>query len=91
MIVISDTSVITNLIQLRELNLLHQLFENIIIPSKVFEELEKLPEQAKYIKQIEWIEIEAISNHELFEELIETLDPGESESIVLALELNADL
>ncbi len=91
MIVISDTSVITNLIQLDELKLLHQLFGDIIIPSSVFEELEKLPEQAEYVRQVEWVEIQKVSDQELFEKLLETLDPGESESIVLALELKADL
>jgi len=91
MIVISDTSVITNLIRLGELDLLHQLFEKIIIPKKVYNELGKLPEQAAYVSQIEWIEIKGISQTEWYNQLVEILDPGEAESIVLALELEAEL
>lgn len=44
MIVISDTSVITNLIQIDQLILLKELFGNIVIPQKVFDELAKVPE-----------------------------------------------
>ena len=41
MIVISDTSVVTNLIQLDQLSLLQQLFGDIILPQKVFEDYQK--------------------------------------------------
>lgn len=91
MIVISDTSVITNLIRLEELNLLHDLFEKVIIPAKVYEELGKLPEQIDLINEITWIEVRKISNIDFYNRLIETLDAGEAESIILALELKADL
>lgn len=39
MLIISDTSPITNLIQIGELDLLRELFTEIIIPKKVYEEL----------------------------------------------------
>lgn len=91
MIVISDTSVITNLIHLGELNLLHHLFHKIIIPEKVYEELAQLPTQADLIEELEWIEIKKISDTDLFNRLIVSLDAGEAESITLALELKADL
>jgi len=91
MIVISDTSVITNLIQLEQLNLLGQLFDQVIIPRKVHEELGKRPEQTEIISQLDWIDVRDISNNDLFNKLLDILEPGESESIALALELNADL
>lgn len=91
MIVISDTSVITNLIQLNELSLLPHLFEKIIIPTRVYEELGKLPSQIDHIEKLEWIEVREISDADLFRRLLESLDEGESASIVLALELKADL
>lgn len=91
MIVISDTSVITNLIQLEQLNLLGQLFDQVIIPRKVHEELGKRPEQTELISQHDWIEVREISNNDLYNKLLDILDAGESESIALALELNADL
>ena len=39
MLIISDTSPITNLIRIGELDLLEKLFSEIIIPEKVFLEL----------------------------------------------------
>jgi predicted nucleic acid-binding protein len=90
MVVISDTSVITNLIQLDHLRLLKELFGNIIVPQKVFEELARLPEQIEIIERYDWIEIKQISDREHFSKLQKTLDPGEAEAIVLALELRAD-
>ena len=39
MIVVSDTSPVTNLIQLGHLHLLHQIFGIVILPEAVFEEL----------------------------------------------------
>ena len=39
MIIVSDTSPITNLYQIGKLHLLESLFKQVIIPSKVFEEL----------------------------------------------------
>lgn len=90
MIVISDTSVITNLIQLNHLMLLKDLFGNIIVPQKVFEELGKLPEQIEIIEKLDWIEIKQISDREHFDNLLKILDPGEAQAIVLALELKAD-
>ena len=90
MIVISDTSVITNLIQLNHLMLLKELFGNIIVPQKVFEELGKLPEQIEIIEKLDWIEIKQISDREHFDNLLKILDPGEAQAIVLAIELKAD-
>lgn len=90
MVVISDTSVITNLIQLNHLMLLKDLFGNIIVPQKVFEELGKLPEQIEIIEKLDWIEIKQISDREHFDNLLKILDPGEAQAIVLALELKAD-
>ena len=91
MIIISDTSVITNLIHLDQLMILRKLFGNIVIPQKVFEELEKLPEQIVIINRHNGIKVNAIVNKEYFDELSKVLDSGESEAIALAVELKADL
>lgn len=77
MIIISDTSVITNLLQLNEFSILENLFGRVIIPQKVYEELKKLPPQTKIIDQTDWIEIKSISNNELYTKLELILDPGE--------------
>ena len=91
MVIVSDTSVITNLLRIDHLLLLRQIFGQIIIPPSVRDELYQVKKQIKIINESDWISIKEITNKTLYEELRENLDPGESESIVLALELNADI
>lgn len=90
MIVVSDTSVITNLVQIDQLTLLKDLFGNIVIPQKVYDELTKVPKQIDLIERLNWIEVKQISDRTHFDNLLRTLDPGEAEAIVLAIELEAD-
>ncbi len=90
MIVVSDTSVITNLVQIDQLTLLKALFGNIVIPQKVYDELTKVPKQIELIERLNWIEVKQISDRTHFDNLLKTLDPGEAEAIVLAIELEAD-
>ncbi len=90
MIIVSDTSVITNLIQLNYLHVLNQLFGEIIIPEKVYQELGKIEGQIEIINQTSWIEIKSVSNQKLYHEIEEKLDPGEAEAITLAIELKAE-
>lgn len=90
MIVVSDTSVITNLVQIDQLTLLKDLFGSIVIPQKVYDELTKVPKQIDLIERLNWIEVKQISDSSHFDNLLKTLDPGEAEAIVLAIELEAD-
>lgn len=89
MIVISDTSSISNLIQIGRLDLLHQLFGQIIITTSVFEELSVIEIQRQALLEISWIEIKTPHNQTLVNSLLKDLDVGEAESIVLAIELGA--
>lgn len=90
MIVVSDTSVITNLVQIDQLTLLKDLFGSIVIPQKVYDELTKVPKQIDLIERLNWIEVKQISDSSHFDNLLKTLDAGEAEAIVLAIELEAD-
>jgi len=93
-IVISNTSPISNLLLVGKLNLLQQLHDYIIIPFTVFKELEGLEEKdisINKIKKSEWIHILEPSNREPLNELLAILDTGEAHAIALAIELNADL
>ncbi len=90
MIVVSDTSAITNLFQINKLELLKLLYRKIKIPSAVFEELSQIPIQKNYILSSDWIEVITPSNQNLVNTLLEDLDLGESEAIALALEISAD-
>lgn len=91
MIVISDTSVITYLIQLDLILILKEIFDEVIIPNSVEEELGKIPKQRKVLRNFDWIKTIPIKDLELFNSLKEKLDKGEAEAIVLSMELNADL
>jgi uncharacterized protein len=90
MLVVSDTSAISNLIQVELLDILHQLFGEIIISNAVYEELSEIDSQKLYIDNLSWIHIETVKNQDFVHELENDLDKGESESIALAIEFNAD-
>lgn len=86
--VISDTSSITNLYQIGEIDLLRKLFREVVITPGVQRELLALASQAS-IENIAWIKVIAPSNKELTDELLGELDAGEAESIALAVEKKA--
>lgn len=96
MIVISDTSVITNLAAIEQLHLLSQLYNQVIIPEAVYRELTEIepPVPGKIeVKNAPWVEIRQVVNRSIVQQIQEQarLDIGESEAISLALELKADL
>lgn len=90
MIIVSDTSPITNLLKIGRVNLLQQIFKEIIIPEGVYEELIRIPSNKKQIEKISWIKKQKPKDEKLLNELLKILDRGESESIALALELKAE-
>jgi len=90
MIVVSDTSAITNLLKIDLLLILNQVYGRITIPKKVYVELCEIEEQKQIIDSLEWIEIRSTSDFKLVEKLALDLDAGESEAIALAIELKAD-
>lgn len=91
MVVICDTSPITNLIQVGYLHLLPTLFQEVVIAEEVFLELCAIAEQEKALKEAKWLVRRHPSDLHLVEELKNQLDPGEAASISLAFELRADL
>ncbi len=94
MIIISDTSCIINLAQVGELELLPKIFNEIVIPQAVYDEIVLKGNNragAHEIKQATWIKIKQHTNKTLYQELRADLDEGEAEAITLAIELKADL
>ena len=90
MIVVSDTSPITNLIQIGCLNLLNVVFGKIIIPQTVYNELCELADQKKILADQDWISVIAAENRSVITQLEANLDKGEAEAIALAIELQSD-
>ncbi len=89
MTVVSDTSSISNLLQIGLIELLHQLYGEITITPAVERELFAIDEQGDAIKHIEWIKVVTPTDQKMILKLLEDLDLGESESIALALEHTA--
>lgn len=97
MIVVSDTSPITNLAAISQLNLLQQLYTHLIIPKAVYNEMVKVDQLvpgAVEVQTLPWIQTQAVADYQqivAIQSSQENIDVGEAEAIVLALELKADL
>jgi predicted nucleic acid-binding protein len=86
MIVVSDTSAITSLLQIGKANLLQLLYGRVLIPDAVQAELLRT-----HLEIPSFVEVHYATNRERVRQLETQLDRGEAEAIVLAQELKADL
>lgn len=94
MVVISDTSPISNLLRVSKLHLLTEIYGEVVIPSIVWSELAVLQRQGHDISQLSnatWLEVRSPSPSDFLAKLKMELDPGEAEAIALAKEISADL
>ena len=91
MIVVSDTSVVSGLLQSDSLHILRNFYKNIIIPNEVFQELGQLDKALFKQLFVDWIEIKHVHSSPLLTELSSLLDLGEAEAITLAKDLRADI
>ena len=93
MIVISDTTPISELSKVGQLELIRDLFGRVIVPNEVYTELLAGSHiAAEKVPTIDWIEVRAVTNTEKVKALQQTsnLHIGEAAAIVLAEELKAD-
>jgi uncharacterized protein len=96
-IIVSDTSPITNLAAIGQLDLLRQLYSRVIIPQAVYNEMvgvDKVVPGAVEVQQLSWIQTIAVVNSQQVTEIQENqnnIDLGEAEAIILSKELKADL
>ncbi len=97
MIIVSDTSPITNLAAIGQLDLLRQLYGSVIIPEAVYNEMvgvNKIVPGAVEVQTLSWIQTQAIVNSLQVTEIQEnneSIHLGEAEAIILSLEMKADL
>jgi uncharacterized protein len=94
MTVVSNTSPITNLAGIGQLDLLRQLYGSITIPQAVYNEMvgiSKVVPGAIAVQSLSWINTQPVADSTQVAALRVTLDRGEAEAIALAVELNADL
>ena len=87
MIVVSDTSPILNLAAASKLYLLRDLYADIVIPPAVGQELVRNGVQL----EPSWTRVVAAEDQNEVAALLDQLDPGEAEAIVVAGELKAGL
>jgi uncharacterized protein len=85
MIVVSDTSAITSLLQIGRSRILVEIYEHVFIPVAVRQEL-----QQSHPMLPEYLKFEAVRDRQAVERLLAEIDLGEDEAIVLAKELEAD-
>ena len=93
MIIVSNTSPISNLIIIGEIALLKRIYPKVLIPPAVYSELTRLPTLEPTLISFldsDWLKIQAPTNFQILYTLSQMLDPGESEAIALAVELSAD-
>lgn len=93
MIVVSDTSAISNLFIIGELELLRKIYSEILLPKAVMNELivlEKSGVNIDSIRKSGWIKIIEVTQRSAVNQLLIDLDLGEAEAIVLAKHINAD-
>lgn len=97
MIIVSDTSPITNLAAIGQLDLLRQLYSRVIIPEAVYNEMvdiNKIVPGAVKVKTLSWIQTQTVINSLQVTEIQEnnqSIHLGEAEAIILSLEMKADL
>ena len=94
MIVVSDTSPVLSLARIGRLELLHTLYQQVLIPTAVLEELRAgASEEASQIdvESFPWLLVASAMDRHRVDELRVDLDLGEAEAIVLAIERRADL
>ena len=93
MIVVADTSVLLNLALVGQTHLLPVLFGEVVIPEAVQAEFERLAASSGRFSGLrlpEWVQTKRAHPSADQDERLQHLDPGESEAIALAVELNAD-
>lgn len=93
MVTVSNTSPISNLAKVGQLNLMQQVYGTILIPTAVYEEL--LDKRAgetinSAIQAAIWIETKPVENQALVSQLRNRVNVGETEAIALAIAVQAD-
>lgn len=93
MTIVSNTSPITNLAGIEQLDLLQQLYGTITIHRAVYNEMAgigKTVPGAIEVQILPWIETQSVTDLNQVASLRTILAQGEAEAIVLALKLNAE-
>lgn len=94
MIVIADSSPLILLARIGHLSLLRALYNRVVVPTAVYRETvgeQPIRPGASTIAGADWIAVEEVTDLLAVRLLGQQIGPGESEAIVLAMQLNAEL
>jgi predicted nucleic acid-binding protein len=90
-ITVSNTTPIISLSAIGKIKILRDIFEEIIIPKAVYDEIKSKHDGYEYNEiDLAFIKVETVKNTELVSHFLNLLDAGEAETIVLSKELGAD-
>lgn len=93
MLIVSNTSPISNLAAIGEISLLQKIYPKILIPSLVYTELmhcQEIQHMVSALVNVGWLNIQDPDDLKRIQTLRQVLDSGEAAAIALALECNAD-
>jgi predicted nucleic acid-binding protein len=98
-VVISDASPLICLAAIRQFNLLHILYGEVLIPAAVWQEITRIPsfssvathQAAAEARTAGWLRVVTTNNRPLVTQLETALDFGEAEAIALAVECKPSL
>lgn len=94
MITVSNATPLIGLASIGRFDLLRQIFGEIIISQAVFDETvtkgREIRGAKREVASANWISVRSVADRLAVEVLLDELDPGEAETIVLARELNAE-
>lgn len=94
MTIVSNASPLINLARINKLDVLRQLYGELLVPEAVWQEVVVKGAGQSGAEQVEtaaWIQRAQVTNRALVQGLSQDLDAGEAESIALALEVKAQL
>ncbi|MCK5855447.1 MAG: hypothetical protein KAG56_09515 [Sulfurovaceae bacterium] len=86
--IISDSTTVITLLNIDRVDVLSNIFDVIYLPKRVYEEI-VIDEKIELDKR--FFVIKEIKDRELYSILLKTLDSGEAEAIVLAIEMKLSL
>ena len=94
MIVVSDTTPLIGLASIQRFDLLQKLFGEVYIPQAVYDEAvvagHEVGSAKREVSTAVWIKVVNITDRLAVEVLLDEMDLGEAEAIVLAREISAD-
>lgn len=90
MVVISDSSALISLLSVEKLDILGKLFETVMIPEAVYNEVFNKKVSNLDLKKTKFLQIEKVTDRKMVKLLKMQLGYGESEVIALALEKGID-